>query len=107
MVELPSGTCVACLDKGTAKGAWTVFHSSFESFTTSPRSGCHSVFNGGGGPLCSCRQGVPYVLNTLLALLAVAAVMAVHGVAKLVLLPFRALSGLFRRRGLQVHVTAA
>jgi len=103
MVELPSGTCVACLDKGTAKGAWTVFHSPFESFTTSPRSGCHSGVNGGGGPLCSCRQGVPYVLNTLLALLAVA---AVHGAYKLVRLPFRLVGGLFRHTALPAPLVA-
>ena len=47
------------------------------------------------------------MLNTLFALLAVAVVMAVHGVAKLVLLPFRALGGLFRHKSPQGHVTAA
>lgn len=62
--------------------------------------------NGGGGPLCSCRQGVLHVLNTLLALLAVAVVMAAHGLAKLVLLPFWVLGGLFRHKGSQAQLTA-
>ena len=43
--------------------------------------------------------------NTLLALLAVVVVMAAHGVAKLVLLPFRALRGLFRHRRKPAQVT--
>ena len=46
------------------------------------------------------------MLNTLLALLAVAAVMAAHGVAKLVLLPFRALRGLFQHKALPAPLTA-
>ena len=45
--------------------------------------------------------------NTLLALLAVILVMAAHGVAKLVLLPFRAIRGLFRHKAPPAHVTAA
>ncbi len=94
------------LDEGTAKTAWAVFHSPFEPFTTSPRSGCHSVFNGGGGPLCSCRQGVPYVLNTLLALLAVAVVMVAHAAYKLVRLPFRLVGGLFRHKALPAPLAA-
>ncbi|MCJ2117278.1 hypothetical protein MKK65_12020 [Methylobacterium sp. J-001] len=44
--------------------------------------------------------------NTLLALLAVVVVMAAHGVAKLVLLPFRALRGLFRHSAKPAQVTA-
>ncbi|MCJ2116561.1 hypothetical protein MKK65_08205 [Methylobacterium sp. J-001] len=44
--------------------------------------------------------------NTLLALLAVFVVMAAHGVAKLVLLPFRALRGLFRHSAKPAQVTA-
>lgn len=46
------------------------------------------------------------MLNTLLALLAVAVVMLVHGVAKLVLLPFRVLGGLFRHKVPQAQLTA-
>ena len=73
---------------------------------TSPDLKCHPGVNDGGGPLCSSRQGVPNVLNTLLALLAVAVVMAAHGLAKLVLLPFRTLRGLFRHKGLQAQLIA-
>jgi hypothetical protein len=40
--------------------------------------------------------GVPAVLNTILAVVAVLAVMAAHVVDKLVRLLFRILSGLFR-----------
>jgi hypothetical protein len=47
------------------------------------------------------------VLNTLLAVLAVVVVMLAHGVAKLVLLPFRALRGLFRHKAAPIRVTAA
>jgi hypothetical protein len=47
------------------------------------------------------------VLNTILALLAVAVVMAAHGVAKLVLLPFRALRGLFRHGRKPAQVTVS
>ena len=46
------------------------------------------------------------MLNTLLALLAVLVVMAAHGVAKLVLLPFRALRDLFRYKGPQAQLMA-
>ena len=46
------------------------------------------------------------MLSTLLALLAVAFVMAAHGVAKLMLLPFRALRGLFRHKALPAQLTA-
>ena len=46
------------------------------------------------------------MLNILLALLAVAVVMAAHGIAKLVLLPFRTLRGLFRHKGLQAQLIA-
>ncbi|MCJ2124769.1 hypothetical protein [Methylobacterium sp. J-077] len=44
--------------------------------------------------------------NTLLALLAVATVMVAHGLAKLVLLPFRLLRGLFRHSAKPAQVTA-
>ena len=47
------------------------------------------------------------MVNTLLALLAVVAVMAAHGVYKLVLLPFRAVRALFRRRPLPARVTTS
>jgi hypothetical protein len=50
----------------------------------------------GGVPPSITPLGAPHVRNTLLALLAVVVVMAAHGVAKLVLLPFRLLRGLFR-----------
>lgn len=63
--------------------------------------------NGGGGPLSTEPLGVRRVLNTLLALLAIAVVMLAHGVAKLVLLPFRALRGLFRHSSKRARVTAA
>lgn len=46
------------------------------------------------------------MLNTLLALLAVVAVMAAHAVAKLVLLPFRLLRGLFRHKARPTPLTA-
>lgn len=46
------------------------------------------------------------MINTLLALLAVVAVMLVHGVAKLVLLPFRAVRALFRHSPRPATVTA-
>ncbi|WP_187278601.1 MULTISPECIES: hypothetical protein [unclassified Methylobacterium] len=45
------------------------------------------------------------MLNTLLALLAVVVVMAAHGVAKMVLLPFRALRGLFRHSAKPARLT--
>ncbi|MCJ2124792.1 hypothetical protein [Methylobacterium sp. J-077] len=44
--------------------------------------------------------------NTLLALLAIVVVMAAHGVAKVVLLPFRALRGLFQHNAKPARVTA-
>ncbi|WP_244020865.1 hypothetical protein [Methylobacterium sp. J-048] len=47
------------------------------------------------------------MLNTLLALLAVVIVMAAHVVATLVLLPFRALRGLFRHSSKRARVTTA
>lgn len=47
----------------------------------------------------------PALRNTLLALLAVVVVMAAHGVAKLVLLPFRALRGLFRHSAKPAPIT--
>lgn len=50
--------------------------------------------------------GVRRVLNTLFALLAVVVVMAAHGVAKLALLPFQALRGLFRHSAEPAQVTA-
>ncbi|MGU3282232.1 hypothetical protein [Methylobacterium mesophilicum] len=43
--------------------------------------------------------------NTLLALLALVVVMTAHGVAKLMLLPFRVLRGLFRHRRKPAQVT--
>lgn len=46
------------------------------------------------------------MLNTLLALLAVLAVMLAHGIAKLILLPFRILRGLFRHAAKPSRVTA-
>jgi hypothetical protein len=46
------------------------------------------------------------MLNTLLALLAVVVVMIAHGVAKLVLLPFRALRGLLRHKAPPAQLTA-
>ena len=61
--------------------------------------------NGGGGPPSITPPGVPCVLNTLLALLAVVVVMAAHGVAKMVLLPFRALRGLFRHSAKPARLT--
>ena len=51
--------------------------------------------NGGGGSPSSLRPGVHALRNTLLALLAVVAVMTAHAIVKLLLLPFRALRGLF------------
>lgn len=62
--------------------------------------------NGGGGSSSSLRPGVHALRNTLLALLAVATVMAVHAVLKLLLLPFRTLRGLFRHKTPSAHVTA-
>lgn len=46
------------------------------------------------------------MLNTLLALLAVIAVMTAHAVYKLVRLPFRLLRGLFRHSRKPTQVTA-
>ena len=48
----------------------------------------------------------PALRNTLLALLAVATVMVAHGLVKLLLLPFRALRGLFRNSPKPTRVTA-
>lgn len=59
-----------------------------------------------GGPPSITPPGVRRVLNTLLALLAVVVVMAAHGLAKLVLLPFRALRGLFRHSAKPAPITA-
>ncbi|EIZ81852.1 hypothetical protein WYO_5440 [Methylobacterium sp. GXF4] len=47
------------------------------------------------------------MLNTLLAVLAVVVVMLAHGVARLVLLPFRVVRGLFRHSSKRARVTAA
>lgn len=58
-----------------------------------------------GGPPSITPPGVRRVLNTLLALLAVV-VMAAHGLAKLVLLPFRALRRLFRNSAKPAPITA-
>ncbi|MBE7157766.1 MAG: hypothetical protein INR62_04920 [Rhodospirillales bacterium] len=46
------------------------------------------------------------MLNTLLALLAVVVVMAVHGVVRLLSLPFRAVRGLFRHSTRPAQLTA-
>ncbi|MCJ2121025.1 hypothetical protein [Methylobacterium sp. J-077] len=46
------------------------------------------------------------MLNTLLALLAVVVVMLAHGVARLVLLPFRVVRSLFRHTPKRARVTA-
>ena len=46
------------------------------------------------------------LLNTILALLAVVAVMAVHGLLRLLLMPFRILRGLFRHSSRNARVTA-
>ncbi|WP_187278623.1 hypothetical protein [Methylobacterium sp. WL64] len=43
--------------------------------------------------------------NTLLALLAVVVVMVAHAVLKLLLLPFRALRGLFRHSAKPAQIT--
>ncbi|MDN3571577.1 hypothetical protein [Methylobacterium longum] len=45
------------------------------------------------------------MINTLLALLAVLTVMAVHAICKLLLLPFRILRGLFRHGAKPARVT--
>ena len=50
--------------------------------------------------------GVPALLNTILALLAVLAVMTAHAVYKLVRLPFRLLAGLFRHKAPPARLTA-
>jgi len=46
------------------------------------------------------------VLNTLLALLAVAVVMVAHAAYKLVRLPFRLVGGLFRHKALPAPLAA-
>lgn len=46
------------------------------------------------------------MLNTLLALLAVLAVMIAHAVYRLLRLPFRLLGGLFRHKSAPAQVTA-
>ena len=61
--------------------------------------------NGGGGPPSIAPLGVPRMRNTLLSLLAVVVVMAAHSVAKLVLLPFRLLRGLFRHSAKPAQIT--
>jgi hypothetical protein len=43
------------------------------------------------------------MINTLLAVLAVVFVVAVHAVCKLLLMPFRILRGLFRRTAAQAR----
>ena len=52
------------------------------------------------------RQEYNALLNTLLALLAVVVVMAIHGVVRLVFLPFRAVRALFRHGPAQSQLTA-
>ena len=47
------------------------------------------------------------MLNTLLALLAVIAVMTVHAAYKLLRLPFRLVRGLFRHKALPAPLTTA
>lgn len=59
-----------------------------------------------GGPPDIEPLGVCRVLNTLLAVLAVVVVMLAHGVARLVLLPFRVVRGLFRHSSKRARVTA-
>lgn len=59
-----------------------------------------------GGPLRSSRQECVALLNTLLALLAVVVVMAVHAVFRLLTLPFRAVRALFRHSVAPVPLTA-
>ena len=61
--------------------------------------------NGGNAPSSICRQEPIALLNTLLALLAVVVVMAVHGVVRLLSLPFRAALALFRHSPVQPHLT--
>lgn len=51
-------------------------------------------------------SGVPALLNTILALLAVLVVMAAHATYKLVRLPFRLLHGLFRHKSSSAQVAA-
>ena len=46
------------------------------------------------------------MLNTILALLAVVVVMAIHGVVRLLSLPFRAALALFRHSPAQARLTA-
>ena len=46
------------------------------------------------------------VIDTFLALLVVTVVLAVHGVIKLLLMPFRLLRGLFRYRSKPAPLTA-
>lgn len=60
-----------------------------------------------GGPPDIEPLGVCCVLNTLLAVLAVVVVMLAHGVARLVLLPFRVVRGLFRHSSKRARVTTA
>lgn len=52
-------------------------------------------------------SGVPALLNTILALLAVLLVMAAHAAYKLVRLPFRLLTGLFRHSRKPTQATTA
>ena len=46
------------------------------------------------------------MLNTILALLAVVVVMAVHGVVRMLTLPFRAVRALFRHSAATVQLAA-
>ncbi len=62
--------------------------------------------NGGNAPSSICRQEHIALLNTLLALLAIVVVMAVHGVVRLLSLPFRTALALFRHSPVQSHLTA-
>jgi hypothetical protein len=62
--------------------------------------------NGGRGPPSITLPGVPRVRNTLLALLAVIAVMTAHAAYRLLWLPFRLLRGLFRHSAKPAQVTA-
>jgi hypothetical protein len=62
--------------------------------------------NGGGRSASITPPGVPRMRNTLLALLAVIAVMTAHAVYRLLRLPFRLLWGLFRHSAEPARVTA-
>ena len=62
--------------------------------------------NGRSALLIIRRQEYVALLNTLLALLAVVVVMAIHAVVRLLSLPFRAALALFRHSPAQSQLTA-